>query len=62
MIQEILIHGEYMYLVTDANGCLIAETYDLNEAEQILAQYRTRLQTRDLNNNLYQGVMPDPMR
>ena len=62
MIYEQLVHGEYMYLVADNQGRLIAETYDLYEAEQILAQYRTQLQKQAQAHNLYRGVLPDPKR
>lgn len=62
MIYEHLIHGEYLYTVVDLKGNCIAETYDLNEAEQILAQYRTRLQAQDHSKHLYKGILPDPIR
>lgn len=62
MIYEHLVHGEYVYTVVDSQGNCIAETYDLNEAEHILAQYRTRLQAQDYNTNLYRGVLQDPKR
>jgi hypothetical protein len=62
MIYEHLLHGEYVYTVTDSKGNQIAETYDLFEAEHILAEYRTRLHTEQFNDNLYRGVYPEPKR
>ena len=62
MIYEELVHGEYMYMVTDDQGRLIAETYDLGEAELILSQFRAREQGQEPKKYLHRGVAADPKR
>ena len=60
MIYQELVDNEYVYKVTDSKGYLIAETYSRTAAEQLEAQYRLHIHTRDYNEHksLYKGILP----
>lgn len=62
MIYLELVKGEYVYTVTDINGCSIAETYSRREAELIEQRYRFQLHSTDHPRNLYKGTLADPIR
>lgn len=62
MIYLELVKGEYVYTVTDINGCSIAETYSRSQAELIEQQYKFQLHSTDHPRDLYRGIQADPIR
>lgn len=60
MIRTELIKGQYMYTVTDSNGNYIAETYSIQEAEQI--QKQTEVRKPSTLTHIHKGQQLDPIR